>query len=311
MFGRKGRHGNVFIFINHTRRYFVRDDRRTQRKSLLIAIGSGSGFDILVVGSKDMLRHRLDTLRTIHFEWHSAPDDPRREDEIWIADGMVRVQMGRKRHPQVDWFECLNAVLADRGVGTAYDTWTKVDEIRRSVDHNCRGRPRTIRVWTRGPSPQHHHLRCGHRSVDRLRARRVAQQAHQQNHREQVTTTPLDHRNSSCSPIANVVGSSPHLHAGPRARKIGGRVCDELAILEQHLHDGRRAERWMRATARSRQYDETDPRLAGLRCIYLTPTATIISQGPSKPDGPSKWPSVCSISAQAALRPASSRPASI
>jgi hypothetical protein len=27
--------------------------------------------------------------------------------------------------------------------------------------------------------------------------------------------------------------SRPHLHAGPRARQIGARVCDELALLER------------------------------------------------------------------------------
>lgn len=44
---------------------------------------------------------------------------------------------------------------------------------------------------------------------------------------------------------------------------------------------------------------------------HLVPTATTNSHGPAKPDEHSKALSSCSISAQAASRPASSRPANI
>src|SRR5688572_7366834 len=101
MFGRKSRHGNILIFVDDPRRYLVRIGPRALRKPMLIAVGPGARFDILDVGCKNMLRHRLDTLRAIHLKWGSAPYNPRREDEVRISDGMVRVQMGRERHPQV------------------------------------------------------------------------------------------------------------------------------------------------------------------------------------------------------------------
>jgi hypothetical protein len=80
--------------------------------------------------------------------------------------------------------------------------------------------------------------------------------------------------------------------------EFGERIADSQAVpVEQHR----------------RLSDDSDScrHVDLLLTAYLTPTATTISQGPSKPAFPSKAPSSCSISRHAASRPASSRLASI
>ena len=58
--------------------------------------------DVHLPGLEHVLGHRLDPLRAIDRERLVPAHDPGREDEIGIADGVVRMHVGQKRRLDVD-----------------------------------------------------------------------------------------------------------------------------------------------------------------------------------------------------------------
>jgi hypothetical protein len=53
-----------------------------------------------------MIRHRFESRGTVHFERYTAAGRPSCEDEIRIANRVIRVEVRRKSYLQVDGLKC-------------------------------------------------------------------------------------------------------------------------------------------------------------------------------------------------------------
>src|SRR5215207_5314525 len=72
--GRECCYGYVRILVDHASSYFVRVDPRPLGKVALISVWIRTGFDVLVVGEKNVLGHRLDPFRAVDFERDFSSD---------------------------------------------------------------------------------------------------------------------------------------------------------------------------------------------------------------------------------------------
>src|SRR6267143_2982146 len=99
---RKGGHSDIRVFVDHSRTDLM--NINFARVAVIARLPCLSGDAFLDVGLPrryDVIGHRLDPLRAIDLERYLSTHHPWRKNEIGIADGMIRVQMGRKRYGQV------------------------------------------------------------------------------------------------------------------------------------------------------------------------------------------------------------------
>jgi hypothetical protein len=75
----------------------MRVDPRTLRKLALISVWICAGLDVLPVGEKDVLGHRLHPLGAVDLKRDFSSDDPRRQNEIGVTRRVIRVQVRRTR----------------------------------------------------------------------------------------------------------------------------------------------------------------------------------------------------------------------
>jgi hypothetical protein len=88
---RNGGHFDVGILIDQPRLHIVRLNGHTSLIALLQTLGPN--VDVDLPREHDVLRHRLDTLGTVNPKRFMPALHPGREDQIWIADGVVGMQM--------------------------------------------------------------------------------------------------------------------------------------------------------------------------------------------------------------------------
>jgi hypothetical protein len=93
---------------------------------------------------QEVCGHRLETLGAVYLERHTPSERPRTEDEVWVADGVVGVKVSDEGHAQPGRFEGADGLLEKRGVRTPDDSWPEINQIRRGVDDNRGGQPRSI-----------------------------------------------------------------------------------------------------------------------------------------------------------------------
>src|ERR1700704_1364961 len=96
---RKCRDRDVSVLVDVAWHDLVRVDLAAGRIVPMEAVTAH--VDVDLPGLEDVLRHRLDSFRTINGERIVSSHDPGCEDEIGIADGVVRVHVCEKRRLDV------------------------------------------------------------------------------------------------------------------------------------------------------------------------------------------------------------------
>jgi hypothetical protein len=134
----------------------MRDDLPTGAVVPVEALGAS--VDVHLPGLEHVLGHSFDPRRAVDRERIVASHDPRRKDEIRIADGVVGMQVGQEHSLDV------YAAVSERsdafligGCRAADHARTEVDEIGRVVDDDGGRRPGAVRIGTRRSSSEHDH----------------------------------------------------------------------------------------------------------------------------------------------------------
>ena len=53
----------------------------------------GADSDVLPPSFHDVFGHFLDAFWAVDLNWSGTPDNPRREDEVWVSNSVVGVQV--------------------------------------------------------------------------------------------------------------------------------------------------------------------------------------------------------------------------
>jgi len=114
--------------------------------------------DVLPIRCQNVIRHALQPRGTVSPERILSPRDPRTEDQVRVASGVIRVEVRQKGDSEPRDIESLDSRRAGRS-GSPDDARTEVDEVRRPVDHDSDRRTGARRIGVRRPRPQQDGLR--------------------------------------------------------------------------------------------------------------------------------------------------------
>ena len=194
---------------------------------MLVAVGIGARLDIDAVGLEQVRRHRLDARGTVDVDRHATPERPGTEDQIGIADGVIRMKVRGKRDAQVRRLQRGDAALDHRGFRTANHARTEIDEIGRVVHHDRRRRSRSIRIGRRIPGAEQDDSSLPRRCRLGLRPGGRGRREHAGRHDEQhatVATNGLDPHRHILQLLQTVgLNQSRLRESGPRRRPPGSR----------------------------------------------------------------------------------------
>src|SRR5688572_30573053 len=101
-----------------------------------------------------MVGHGFETFWTIDFQRYATAHGPGREDQVRIADRVVRVKVGDKGDPQFYRFQSFDTFIQKSGAGPSYDARPEVHKVGGLIynDRSCRSR--AIGCWPRSAGPQ-------------------------------------------------------------------------------------------------------------------------------------------------------------
>ena len=153
----EGRHRDVRILVDDARLDF-RAARRPVRSATASPSRSCRDIDVDMPRLHDVARHIGQTRRPVDLERGAPPLDPRREDQIRVANGVIGVQVGDEGGLQAIGGQRRNSALR-RGGGTADDASSEIDEVSAIVDDDRSRGPRPQWVSRRRTGPQQNDLR--------------------------------------------------------------------------------------------------------------------------------------------------------
>ena len=90
-------------------------------------------IDVVSPRGEHVIGHGLEAGRAVDLERHLSADNPGRQDQIWVPDGVIGVQVCDERVSDIDWVERRDAFLL-RGRGTPHNTGAEIYQIRLAVD---------------------------------------------------------------------------------------------------------------------------------------------------------------------------------
>src|SRR5262249_24947539 len=139
--------------------------------ALLEAVGSD--VDVLLPSFLDVFGHTAQAPWAVGLQVLASAEDPGAKDQVWISQGVIRVEMGDE-----DRFEVLDFESCDTfsfgSCSAANNTWAAIDKVSRAIHYNRNGRARSVRVCSRRSGSQNDYLRLtwfGRRRSGILRSR--------------------------------------------------------------------------------------------------------------------------------------------
>jgi hypothetical protein len=88
---RKGGHADVAIGVDHSRFYLMHHDPASVARQPVDAVDAI--LDVDLPGAQHMLRHAVETFRSVNLDRRLPAQYPRREDEVRIACGVIGMQV--------------------------------------------------------------------------------------------------------------------------------------------------------------------------------------------------------------------------
>jgi len=104
--------------------------------------------------------HGANSLGAVYRERLFSAHHPRREDQIRVSGGVIGMQMGDEGGRDPDRIERVDPLELSR-LGAADDSRAEVDQLSRSVDHDCRGGGGPVGFDSRRAGAEENDLRSG------------------------------------------------------------------------------------------------------------------------------------------------------
>src|SRR5713226_194344 len=117
---------------------------------------------------QNVLGHRLQSSRTVHFERCAPTGGPSGQDEIRITSRVIGVEVRDKSYPQVGGLKRRDVSVENSRLGATHDTWSEIHEIGAIVDNDGGRRTGTFRIGHGRARAEQHHPRPGSAYLRRL-----------------------------------------------------------------------------------------------------------------------------------------------
>src|SRR5712671_4360077 len=153
-------HGHIGVFIDHSRTYLMNVNFvRVPVIARLPCFRSYAFFDVVLPCRQNVIGHCLESFRTVDLERHFSSHNPRSQDEIGIADGVIRMQVSQKRNREVRRFQRWYSFVEHCCLGPPHNARAKIYQVGATVHNNCGGWTRPVWIRKRVPGSEQDYLR--------------------------------------------------------------------------------------------------------------------------------------------------------
>src|SRR5262249_42791448 len=156
MFRREGGDCDICVFVDHPWLDFVGVHFPASPDNTLVSLRIRTCIDVNAIGLQDVLGHRVQSSRTIYFEWGAPTGSPSGEDQIRVASGMIGMEVRHKSYFQVGRFEGRDAPVEKSSLGATHDARSEIDKIGTIANNDGGRRTGTVRIGDRRASAKEH-----------------------------------------------------------------------------------------------------------------------------------------------------------
>src|SRR5260370_7666301 len=93
-----------------------------------------------------MISNGFDSWGVVGLQRHATSERPGSENQVRVANRMVRVQMRNENNAQVCRLQSGDSSVGDSGLGAPHDAGAEVNQVWRAIYDDSRRRSRAVRV---------------------------------------------------------------------------------------------------------------------------------------------------------------------